>query len=93
MAKYEEASVKLTNTHLNKFKSAAKNNTGTTLKITQKKIQDDELFHELLLAAMQKTKIRNVFANDMSTNIKLSKSQLAKVIQSSRLGKRLGKVI
>ena len=35
MANYEEARVKLTNTQLNKLKSAAKNKTGTTLRITK----------------------------------------------------------
>ena len=39
MLNYE---VKLTNTQLNKLKSAAKNNTGAILKITRKKCQDEE---------------------------------------------------
>ena len=33
MANYEEAKVKLTNTHLSKLKSASKNKTGTTEKL------------------------------------------------------------
>ena len=36
MANKEEARVKLTNRQLNKLKPAAKNKTGTTLKITKK---------------------------------------------------------
>ena len=36
MANYEEARVKLTNTQLNILKSAAKNNTVTTLTLTKK---------------------------------------------------------
>ena len=36
MANYRETTVKLTNTKLSKLKSAAKNKTGTTLKITKK---------------------------------------------------------
>ena len=43
----QEARVKLTNAKLNKLKSAAKNNSGTTLRITKKKFQDDKLSHEL----------------------------------------------
>ena len=31
---------------------------------------------------MQKTKIRNAFTNNMSIDIKLSKAQISKVIQS-----------
>ena len=38
---------------------------------------------ELLLITRQTTKIRNGFANNMSTNIKLSKAQLSKIIQST----------
>ena len=74
-----EARVKLTNAQLNKLKSAAKNKTGTTLIITKKNFQDKELAHELFLTTKQKTKIRNAFANNMSTDIKL-KSQLSKIV-------------
>ena len=80
MANYEESRIKLTNTQLNKLKSVTKNNTGTTLRITKKTIQDEELLHELLLATRQKTKIRNTFASSMSTSVKLSKTQLSKTI-------------
>ena len=38
--------------------------------------------HEYFLTTRQKTKIRNAFANNMSTDIKLSKSQISKIIQS-----------
>ena len=40
------------------------------------------MLHELFLTRRQKTKIRNAFANNMSTDIKLSKTQISKVIQS-----------
>ena len=80
MANYEASRIKLTNTQLNKLKSVTKNNTGTTLRITKKTIQDEELPHELLLATRQKTKIRNAFVSSMSTSIKLSKTQLSKTI-------------
>ena len=79
MVSYEEARVKLTNAQLNKLKSAAKNKTGTTLRKTKKNFRDEELSHELFLTTKQKTKIRNVFANNMSTDIKL-KSQLSKIV-------------
>ena len=71
MTNYEEARVKLTNCQLNKLNSAAKNKTGTTLRITKKNFQDEELSHELFLTTRQKAKIRNAFANNMSTDIKL----------------------
>ena len=52
--------------------------------------------HELFLTTRQKTKIRNAIAKNMSTDIKLSKAQLSKMIQSggflrnvlSNLGKK-----
>ena len=82
IANYEEARVKLTNTQLNKLKFAAKSKTGATLRISKKDFQDEELPHELLLTTRQKTKIINVFANNMSANVKLIKTQISKVIQS-----------
>ena len=68
MASYQEARIKLTNTQFSKWESATKNNTGTILQITKKDFQDKELPHELFLTR-QATKIRNVFANNMSTDI------------------------
>ena len=38
--------------------------------------------HELFLTTRQKTKIRNTFAKNVSTDIKLSKAQISKIIQS-----------
>ena len=64
------------------MKSATKNNTGTTLRITKKNSHDEELSHELCQTIRQKTKIRNTFANNMSMNIKLSKAQILKIIKS-----------
>ena len=57
MANYKEARAKLTNTQLNKSKSAGKIKTETTIRITKKYFQDDELPHELLLTTRQKTKL------------------------------------
>ena len=48
---------------------------------------------ELLLTARQKTKLRNVFNNNMSTDLKLSKAQMSKIIQSGWfLGSLLSKL-
>ena len=83
MANYQEARVQLTNTQLNKLKFAAKNKTGTILRLNKKNFEDEELPHELFLLTRQTTKIRNVVANNRSTNIKLIKAQTTKIIQSS----------
>ena len=82
MASYEEARVKLMNTQLKKLRSAAKNKTRTILRLNKKNFEDEELPHELFLTTRQTTKVRNPFANNMSTNIKLSKTQIFKTIQS-----------
>ena len=42
----------------------------------------NNLPHELLLTITQKTELRNVFQNNMSTDITLSKVQISKIIQS-----------
>ena len=49
MGNYQEARVKLTSTELKKLKSAAKNKTGTILKLNKKNFGDEELPHELFL--------------------------------------------
>ena len=54
----------------------------------------NNLPHELLLTTRQKTKIRNAFNNNMSTDLKLSKAQINKIIQSGGfLGKLLGPLL
>ena len=73
MANYQEAWVKLTKTQLNKLKSAAKNKTGTMLRLNKKEFEDEELPHEIFLTTRQTTKTKNAFANNVSTDIKLTK--------------------
>ena len=53
----------------------------------------NDLLHELLLTTRQKTKLRNAFNNNMSTDLKLSKAQISKIIQSGGfLGSLLSKL-
>ena len=82
MTNYQEVRVKLTNTQLKKLKSAAKNKTRTIFRVNKKNFEDEKLPHELFLTIRETTKIRNAFANNMSTDIKLSKTQISKIIQS-----------
>ena len=69
IADYQEARVKLRNTQLNKLKSVAKNKTRTILRVNKKNFEDEELRHELFITTRQTTKILNVFANNVSTDI------------------------
>ena len=52
------------------------------LKLNKKNFEDRELPHELFLTTRQKTKRRNAFTNNISTDIKLSKAQIYQIIQS-----------
>ena len=81
MSKYRKVIVKLINTQLNKLKSSAKNKTGTILRTNKKNFQDEELSHKLFLTTRQLCKTRNNFANNFSTDTKLSKVQISKIIQ------------
>ena len=49
----------------------------------------NDLPHELLLTRRQKTKIRNAFNNNTSTDLKRSKTQIDKIIQSEEFLSRL----
>ena len=42
----------------------------------------NDLPYELLLTRRQKTKLRNALNNNISTDLKLSKAQISKIIQS-----------
>ena len=54
MVEYSKANVKLPDTQLKKLKTAVKDKTGTTLRMTFKIFNGNDLPHELLLATRQK---------------------------------------
>ena len=94
MIEYAKVNVKISNTEIRKLKDAVKGNTGTTLRVSLKMFNRNDLPHELLLTTRQKTKIRNAFNNNMSTDLKLSKAQINKIIQSGGfLSKLLGPLL
>ena len=86
MTQYNSLNVKLSNSQLNKLKSSIKNETDVVLRISSNMVgnsNDNTNFpHELLLTNRQVANIRKAFANHTSTDIKLSKTQLSKMIQS-----------
>ena len=93
MVEYNIISTKLTDSQLNKLKSAVKNKQGTTLRMNVRMFNGNNLRHELLLTTRQTTKLRNAIENNMSTDIKLSKAQVFKIIQSGGfLGSLLSKI-
>ena len=92
MVEYIKINVKLTNPQLSKLKKAVKSNEGATLRIGIKNFNKEDLPHELLLTR-QSTKLRNAINNTLTTDIKLSKAQIKKLIQSGGfLGKLLSKL-
>ena len=93
MVEYSKVDCKLTNIQLNKFKKVVKSNEGQTLRLGIRNFNKNETPHELLLTARQNTKLRNALNNNAATDIKLSKTQIKKIIQSGRfLGKLLSKL-
>ena len=80
MTQYNSLNVKLSNSQHNKFKSAIKNETEAVLRLSSNMIGDNESNFPL----------RKDFANYLSTDINLSKTQLSKMIQSRRF---LGRIL
>ena len=81
MFEYSKVNVKLSDTQPKKLKT---DKTGTTLRMSLKMFAGVDLPHELLLGARQKTELINAFNNKTSTDLKLSKAQISKIIQSER---------
>ena len=95
MTQYNSLNIKLSNSQLNKLKSAIKNETEVVLRLSSNMIgnSDDEtnFSHNFWLTNRQVANLRKASTNYLSTDIKLSKTQLSKMIQSGRfLGWLLG---
>ena len=86
MTQYNSLNVKLSNSQLNKLKSAIKNEADVALRISSGMVgnsNDDTNFpHKLLLTDRQVANIYETFANNLSTDVKCSKTQLLKTSQS-----------
>ena len=94
MTQYNRVNVKLSTSQLNKLKSAIKNENDIVIRLSLNMIGDSNdkgnFPHELLLTNRQVSSIRKAFANNSSVDIKFSKTQLSKMIQS---GGFLGKLL
>ena len=89
MVEYNKIDCKLSNIQLSKLKKAVENGSELVIRLGIKNFSKDELSHELFLTTRQSTKLRNAINNNMDTDIKFSKAQLKKLIQS---GGFLGKL-
>ena len=94
MVEYNIVNAKLLNSQLNKLNISVKNKQGTTLRMNARMFNGNNLPHGLFLTTRQTTKLRNEIENNMSTDIKLSKAQISKIIQSGGfLAKILGPLL
>ena len=72
MTQCNSLNVKLSNSQLNEFKSATKNETEVVLRLSSNMIGDDEtnFSHKLLLTNRQVAILCKAFGNHLSTDIK-----------------------
>ena len=75
----------MSNSQVNRLKSGRRNGTKVTLKISSNVVGDSNVennfSHKLLLTNAHILGLRKAFANNLSANIKLSKTQLHKIGQ------------
>ena len=83
MTQYDSLNVKLSNLQLNKLKSEIKNDSKVILRLSLNMIDDykTNFPHKLLLSNKQIVNLRKGFGDKSSTCIKLSKTQISKIIQ------------
>ena len=97
MTQYNSLNVRLSNSQLNKLKSAIKNETDVVLRISSGMVgnsnDNTNCPHKLLLTDRQVANICKAFSNNLSTDVKFSKTQLSKMMQSGVfLGNLLSKL-
>ena len=96
MTQYNSLNVKLSNSQLDKLKSAIEKETELVLRLSSNMVGDDEtnFYRKLLLTNIQFSNLCKAFVNYLSTDIKWSKTQIFKMIQSEGfLGRLLGALL
>ena len=98
MTQCNSLNVKLSNSQLNKLKSAIKNETEVVLRLSSNMVgsfNDETNFpHKLLLTNRQVSNLRKAYDNNSLTDNKLLKTQFSKMTQSGGfLGKLLGPLL
>ena len=86
MTQYSSLNVKLSNSQLNNLKSVTEDEAKVVLRLSSNVIGDSDdktnLSHNLLITNRQVANLRKAFANNLSTDITLSKTRISKMIQS-----------
>ena len=95
MTQCNSLNVKLSNSWLNKLRSAIKNKSEVVLRLSSNIGNNETIFpHKLLLTNGQVANLHKAFANKSSTDIKLSRTQISTMIQSGGfLGRLLGPLL
>ena len=75
---------------MKKIADAIKNKNGKTIRLGNKNFNKNQLIHELHLTERQMKKLIDKIENNMSTDIKLSKAQINKIIKE---GGNLGRLL
>ena len=78
MVEYNKVNVKLSEAKLRKLKTPVEKRTGTILRMSLKMFDGNDLPHELVLTTRLKTKLRNAFNNNLSTDLTFSKGHISK---------------
>ena len=91
MTQHNSLNLKLSNSQLNKLKSAINNESEVVLRLSSNIIGNNgtNFSHKLLSTNRQVLNLCKSFANNSSADIKLSKTQLSKMIQSGGFLSRL----
>ena len=97
MTQYNSLNVKLSNSQLDKLKSAIKNESDVVFRISSSMVgnaNDNTNFpHKLLLTDRQVANVCKASSNNLSIDVKFSKTQLLKMMQSGGfLGNLLSKL-
>ena len=97
MTQYNSLNVKLLDSQLNKLKSAIKNESDVVLRISLSMVgnsnDNTNFLHKFLLTDRQVANIRKAFSNNLSRDVKFSKTQLLKMSESGGfLGNLLSKL-
>ena len=96
MTQYNSLNVKLSNSQLDKLKSAIRNETKVVLRLSSKMTGDNgsDFPHKSLLTNRQVANFRKALANYLSAGITLSKTKLSTIIKSvGFLGRLLGPLL
>ena len=94
MVEYKRVGIKLSNWQIKNLKEAVKGKNGTTLRIGNKNFNKADLHHELYLTQSQINKLKENGEINMSTDIKLGKAQIKKLLkEGGALGSMLARFL